>query len=176
MKTIGRIKRPFDRGFTMVEILLVLAVLGLLYYSFVLNNLGPVRAAAQTTSANSLQAELTATYGSWTALGGTHVGTLTANMANESMFAYDLMYILTSPVGANSAPPPHFSVTNAADGNPSNSTPSSTVRMQLPGTISDPGASGTQGVVYGPFYILAKPTSAASAVWGVTNAAPSTVL
>src|ERR1039458_8484364 len=114
MKTIRRIKRGFERGFTMVEMLLVLAVLGLLYYSFILNNLGPVRAAAQTTSANSLQAELESSYGSWTALGGTHVGTLTANMANEGMFAYDLLYVLTQSTGVNSPAPPHFSVTSAA--------------------------------------------------------------
>ena len=176
MKTICRIKRGFERGFTMVEMLLVLAVLGLLYYSFILNNLGPVRAAAQTTSANSLQAELESSYGSWTALGGTHVGTLTANMANEGMFAYDLLYVLTQPTGVNSPAPPHFTVTSAADGSTAITPPSNTVRMQLAGSISDPGSSGTQGVVYGPFYILAKPTTTSSAVWEVTSTNPPPLL
>src|ERR1017187_6975514 len=118
MKTIRRIKQGFERGFTMVEMLLVLAVLGLLYYSFILNNLGPVRAAAQTTSANSLQAELTSSYGSWTSLGGTHNATLTggATIATEGEFAYDLMTVLESPPGSNAANPAYYASTGVADG------------------------------------------------------------
>jgi prepilin-type N-terminal cleavage/methylation domain-containing protein len=174
MKTfLKKSARRVRRGFSMIEVLLVLAVMGLLYYAFVLNNVGPVRAQATATSANALQAQIESGYGAWTALGGTHIGTLTASLANESMFAYDLLNVLTAAPGSNAANPPHFAVTAVADGSAAITPSSNTCRLQLAGAITDPGATGTQGVTYGPFFILAKPTTTSSAAWQVTSVAPT---
>jgi type II secretory pathway pseudopilin PulG len=160
----------------MIELLLVIAIMGLLYYAFVLNNVGPVRAQATTTSANALQAQIESAYGAWTALGGTHNATFMQRINYQGAFAYDVLFVLTQSTGTNSPTPPYYSVTHVADSSAALTPASNIVRLQLAGALSDPGINGTQGLIYGPFYILAKPTSTSSAIWSVTSTIPTTPL
>jgi prepilin-type N-terminal cleavage/methylation domain-containing protein len=169
---IRRAKLRSKRAFTLMEILVVLAIVGFAYYATIYTNLGTTRQQGGQVSAEQLQTQLASAYGAWTAAGGTHTATTTHDIAHESQFAYDLMTVLNSAAGTNAAAPAHFANTGVADGSATVLPTSNAQRIQLASTPADPGTTSTTGVVYGPYFILFEPTTAQTGIWQVTSSQP----
>jgi prepilin-type N-terminal cleavage/methylation domain-containing protein len=160
------------KGFTLIEILVALAIIGYAYYATVYTNLGTTRSQGAAVTAEDLQTQLQKAYGGWTACGGTNTGTTTHDIAHEAQFAYDLLTVLGSPAGTNAAAPTYFSTTGVADGSATVLPTSNGQRIQLANTLTAPGTSSTIGVQYGPFYVLFEPSSTTTGIWQVTSTPP----
>ena len=161
-----------NAGFTLTELLIVLVIMGLLGAVYINRNYASVRAPAVQITTDSLATQIESTYGNWVNAGGTHAASAGGSLQSQGDFAFDLLSVLTTTPGVNAANPANFSTTAVAD-SPVNSQPphSNTIRMQLRSTFSN----SSNGVTYGQFYILFKPTSTTSGVWRVSSTAPTAI-